>query len=189
MSITSAKSGGTGISLALDNNYMEPIASTLVGSGGVATVTFNDIPQTYKHLQLRITARNTRVSGYNAGTLTGYFNGDTGTNYSSHFLYGDSGTVYSFSSLATSGFAVTRCADNSVANVFGVSITDILDYTNTNKYKTIRTMTGIENNSIGEMQYTSNVWMNTAAVASITIDTPTFNIMQHSRLSLYGIKG
>jgi hypothetical protein len=189
MSVTSAKTGSTSLSLALENNFMEPIASTLVGAGGVSTVTFNDIPQTYKHLQLRVTARNTRVSGYNAGTLTGYFNGDTGINYSNHYLYGDSGTIYSFSSLATSGFTVTRCADNSVANVVGVSITDILDYTNTNKYKTMRSITGIENNSVGEMQYTSNVWMSTTAVTSITIDTPTFNIMQHSRFSLYGIKG
>ena len=54
MSITSAKSGATGISLALDNNFMEPIASTLVGSGGSSVITFNDIPQTYKHLQLRV---------------------------------------------------------------------------------------------------------------------------------------
>ncbi len=52
MSITSAKTGSTSLSLALENNFMEPIASTLVGAGGVSTVTFNDIPQTYKHLQV-----------------------------------------------------------------------------------------------------------------------------------------
>ena len=57
MSITSAKTGSTSLSLALENNFMEPIASTLVGSGGVSTVTFNDIPQTYKHLQIRCISR------------------------------------------------------------------------------------------------------------------------------------
>ena len=56
MSITSAKTGSTSLSLALENNFMEPIASTLVGAGGVSTVTFNDIPQTYKHLQIRRTS-------------------------------------------------------------------------------------------------------------------------------------
>jgi len=189
MSITSAKTGSTSLSLALENNFMEPIASTLVGAGGVSTVTFNDIPQTYKHLQLRITGRNTRVSGYNAGTLMGYFNGDTATNYANHIFYGDGGTVYSFAALTSSGFNAARVADNSVANVVGVSIIDILDYTNTNKNTTVRTLTGIENNSVGELNYYSSVWMNTTAITSITIDTPTFNIMQHSRLSLYGIKG
>ena len=53
MSITSLKTGTTGLSAALDNNYMEPIATTVVGSGGVASIAFNDIPQIYKHLQIR----------------------------------------------------------------------------------------------------------------------------------------
>jgi len=39
--------------LSADNNYMETIASTLVGSGGASTVTFSNIPQGYKHLQIR----------------------------------------------------------------------------------------------------------------------------------------
>ena len=50
MSITSVKSGATGISLALDNNFMEPIATTLVGSGGANTIIFNRFPLIQKHL-------------------------------------------------------------------------------------------------------------------------------------------
>ena len=52
MSITSVKSGSGGISLALDNNYMEPIATMVVSATSVNSITFNDIPQIYKHLQL-----------------------------------------------------------------------------------------------------------------------------------------
>lgn len=189
MSVTSAKTGSTSLSLALENNFMEPIASTLVGAGGVSTVTFDDIPQTYKHLQLRITGRNTRVSGYNAGNFWCYFNKDFSTNYVYHILYGDGTTIYSFAGLASTGTTVARIADNSVANVVGVSIVDILDYTNINKNKAVRTITGLDNNSIGELNIFSSVWLNTSAITSITIDTPSFNIMQHSRLSLYGIKG
>ena len=37
----------------------ESIASTTVGSGGVSTITFSSIPDTYKHLQIRYTARVT----------------------------------------------------------------------------------------------------------------------------------
>ena len=66
MSITSVKSGATGISLALDNNFMEPIATTLVGSTTVNVVTFNDIPQTYKHLQIRAISRRTGSSSSGA---------------------------------------------------------------------------------------------------------------------------
>ena len=49
MTISSVKTGAVGLSLALDNNYMEPIATTLVGSGGVNQITFNDIPQSYNN--------------------------------------------------------------------------------------------------------------------------------------------
>jgi hypothetical protein len=157
-------------------------------TASASSITFSSIPQTYSHLQLRITARNTRVSGYNAGSLSGYFNGDTGANYKNHILYGDGGTVYSFADLASPYFNVTRCADNSVANVFGVSVTDILDYTNTNKNKTVRTLSGTVNSTQGEFNFYSGLWLNTAAITSLTIDSPTFSLMQHSSFALYGVK-
>ena len=77
MSITSLKTGGTGLSLALDNNYMEPIATTLLSSTSNAVV-FNDIPQTYKHLQIR-----TSVAANNSSSsIKVILNSDTlSTNY------------------------------------------------------------------------------------------------------------
>ena len=174
---------------AFDPAAFQSIATATVGSGGTASVTFSSIPQTYTHLQLRITARNTRVSGYEAGSLYGYFNGDTAANYPNHIMYGDGATLYSFPDLTSLGFIAARIADNSRANVFGVSIVDILDYTNTNKNTTVRTLTGFENNTVGEMQFQSATWLNTSAVTSILINSPTFSIMEYSSIALYGIKG
>lgn len=193
MSITSVKSGATGISLALDNNFMEPIATTLVGSGGVNQVTFNDIPQTYKHLQLRIMARST-IADTNDFVII-KFNGDSGANYTYHYLRGDGtsasaqGSGYGTSDyLRSAGFI---SGANATSQVFGASVVDILDYANTSKLKTIRTLTGKDansNNSDGRIYLWSLLWGSTDAITSINLTTQA-NIAQYSRFSLYGIKG
>ena len=135
MSITSAKSGATGISLALDNNFMEPIATTLVGAGGVNTVIFNDIPQTYKHLQIRAIARDTAAITDNNMYFT--INGDASSNYNYHFLYGSGTAAASGGGSTVSNLLGLRITGgNSTAGMFGAGIIDILDYTNTNKNKT-----------------------------------------------------
>jgi hypothetical protein len=75
---------------------------------------------------------------------------------------------------------------------FSPFVFDILDYTNTNKYKTIRTLSGTNNNSAGTNSYvrfSSGLWMNTNAITSVTIYAASGNFAQHSQLALYGIKG
>lgn len=197
MSITSVKSGATGISLALDNNFMEPIATTLVGSTSVNSITFNDIPQGYKHLQIRYIARSSRAVAFGTSVYV-YFNSDVTISnyYNAHILYGDgtsataaaANTGSSYGCLA--GYALGA---NATANCFSASIVDILDYTNTNKNKTIRGLTGDEQNSgntNSEIDFYSGLWMNTNAINSITLYLPSStNFLQYSRFSLYGIKG
>ena len=189
MSITSAKSGATGISLALDNNFMEPIASTLVGAGGVNTVIFNDIPQTYKHLQIRVLARDSRSNA--SSNIEWRYNGDTGNNYTSHILYGaGSGSAVAAVDLNLSTQSAIRIAGGTApANVFGVGVIDILDYNNTTKHKVSRTLSGHDQNGDGQLYFTSGLWNNTAAITSITFVPTTTNIAQYTRFSLYGIKG
>ena len=186
MSISSAKSGGTGISLALDNNFMEPIASTLVGAGGVNTVIFNDIPQTYKHLQIRYSSRNAAVTD----TVFARLNSDYGSNYSWHSLRG-SGTATQ--TVGTASVTVMEMPFSSysgtTANAFGVAIIDILDYANSNKYKTLRTLGGSDLNGSGYVFFNSGLWMNNTTVTSVTIYPSTGNFVEYSRFSLYGIKG
>jgi hypothetical protein len=77
---------------------------------------------------------------------------------------------------------------------YSASIIDILDYANTNKYKTYRALTGIDKNGSGSIQLTSGVWRNTTAITSITITpqsntSPTNQFQQYSQFALYGIKG
>lgn len=197
MSITSAKSGATGISLALDNNYMEPIASTLVGSGGVNQVTFNDIPQNYKHLQIRAYVQTNRVT-YCRDGINIRVNGDSSASYSDHSLYGDGASAGSGSNVSQTVANGGTVGSSTVLSglMFGARIIDILDYTNASKYKTIRTLGGLDMNGTGTgsigglIDLVSGLWMNQAPVTSVTI-LPSLGttINQYSRFSLYGIKG
>ncbi len=194
MSITSAKSGATGISLALENNFMEPIASTLVGSGGAGSIIFDDIPQTYKHLQIRGIGRST-TTGNGTDYLYIQFNGDNGSNYAWHTLAGDGGSA---SAAAGSTQSVVRIGElprvNQTASSFGAAVIDILDYTNTSKYKTVRGLSGMDYNGLsntlpGQINLRSGLWMNTSNIVSIKLYPEANNFVQYSRISLYGIRG
>jgi hypothetical protein len=75
------------------------------------------------------------------------------------------------------------------AGVFGAGIIDILDYTNTNKYKTVRSLNGVDNNGSGALALNSSLWLNTAAITNITITSDGTLFDQYSSFALYGIKG
>jgi len=161
----------------------ESIATTTVGSGGVSTVTFSSIPSTYTHLQLRVLAR------YSSAGNTQYpirFNSDTGANYSDHNLRGNGASATAGADTSQNSIFVDRIPSSSeTSGVFGGLIVDILDYSNTNKYKTIRTLGGYDNNGSGTISLCSGLWQSTTA-----INTILFNIAvaQYSSFALYGIK-
>jgi hypothetical protein len=167
----------------------ESIATTTVGSGGQTPITFSDIPQTYKHLQLRIMSRDGRSA--TANNLLARFNGDTASNYSNHNLLSDGASATSEGYTSQTEMVVGLSTSNSAAaNIFGVSIIDIFDYANTNKYKTVRTLTGADRNGAGLLRMWSSNWRSLSAVTSITLYAQTTpNISQYSSFALYGIKG
>jgi hypothetical protein len=179
-----ASSGAGGVA----NSY-ESISTVTVGASSVGSITFSSIPSTYQHLQIRGISRNT-----NAGTfqqLQGRLNSDTGSNYASHVIQGDGSSA---GTLAYSGITVfvagQSVGSTGTANAFGVSVTDLLDYKDTNKYKTIRSLSGQDRNGGGTVLLTSGLWMNTAAVTSITLFPSTSDsFTQYSSFALYGIKG
>ena len=76
-------------------------------------------------------------------------------------------------------------------NGFAGFVSDVLDYANTNKYKTTRSLNGNDQNGSGYLWFASVLWMNTNAISTVTITTAggsnTFN--QYSQFALYGIKG
>jgi len=164
----------------------ESIATYTVGAGGQASITFSSIPQTYKHLQLRLTS-----TGSTNTVVQGRFNSDaTYTNYRTHWLLGD-GSSASASDRQESAWAGIFTGFVSTSSVAPASVTDILDYTNTNKNTTTRSLIGWDNNGSGYIYLASSLWLNTAAVTSLKIFpyNETSNFAQYTHAALYGIKG
>jgi hypothetical protein len=167
----------------------ESIATVTVGSGGSATVSFSSIPSTFKHLQIRGLGRSTDAGG---SDVTGrlQFNTDTGTNYSTHRLYGYGSSAGADASSSTNGISfATILADGNLASCFSASVCDILDYADTNKFKTTRSLAGGDYNTGGMMFFNSGNWRSTSAVTSITLFPSSGNWKQYSSFALYGIKG
>jgi hypothetical protein len=153
----------------------ESIETVTVGSGGSSTITFSSIPQTYAHLQLRCFT--------NSGCDRLQFNSDTAANYTRHYILGN-GTAAS--SGASTGATYSSVIDyTNATSTFAGSVVDILDYKDTNKFKTIRSLTGFDTNSQGEIFLFSGLWRSTAAISTITITGGT--AAQYSSFALYGI--
>ena len=192
--VTTFTSGSGSISLSpapVTTGDYESISTVLVGSVGASTVTFSNIPQTYKHLQIRF--------NYSANTTNDNihlrFNNDTSASYSWHETYGSStespGNVSSYN---YGGTLVTTAKFGYVgttsAGFTGVGTSDILDYTNTNKIKVARHLVGTTTNGSGSYLIQRSVaWHNTGAITSITIYSPPGLITEHSHFALYGIRG
>jgi hypothetical protein len=172
---------------AVENSFFS--IETINPTGSTNTVTFSNIPQTYTHLQLRLLVRDARAVTIN--TLNMRFNGDTGSNYSIH---GTEGSGASASSFNATSQAVTNTGNNAGAslasNIFSVHIIDILDYANTNKFKTHRTFYGVDGNGSGYVGMHSGNWRSTNAITSIDFFTNASpNFSNYSSFALYGIKG
>jgi hypothetical protein len=171
---------------------MYPIASQTVGSGGASSVTFSSILQTFTHLQLRCF---THFTGTNVtATLGCVVNGDTGTNYTTHQIYADGASANSYGSGtpgAGSVLSIGQVPDGT--SYFGVAIIDILDYTNTNKYKTFRSITGNDRNGAGDVRFMSGMLItNTNAITSLLLQpgagaSAGSQLAQYSTFQLYGI--
>jgi predicted transcriptional regulator len=169
------------------------IATATVTSGGTTSVTFSSIPSTYTHLQIRAIANDTTTSAPASSQNYVTFNGDTGTNYWYHSIYGNGTTASSQGGSGYSGiYVLAGATTGGVANnLMTPSIMDILDYTNTNKYKTTRTLSGTNVNATGGGKYIalqSGAWANTAAITSIVITSLGTAFDQYSSFALYGVK-
>ena len=172
-----------------DNGQFESIATVTVGAGGSASVDFTSIPSTYKHLQIRCLLKDT-TSGSTDDPAIIRFNGDSGSNYSNHGLYGTGSSASTIASAPTSYIFAYGTPSNNFSNVFGAAIIDILDYTDTNKYKTTRWLNGFDANTTpSSIDFYSGSWRNTAAISSIQFLPVNNNWAQYSSFALYGIKG
>lgn len=166
------------------NPTYQLIASNTVGSGGVASVTFSSIPQTYTDLIIKYTARNTSTSN----TFTQLtFNGNS-SSYSYRGLYGNGASVSSFNASTTYIYVGDMDLSSYTANTFSNEEIYIPNYAGSN-YKSVSIDSVNENNATTAASYlTAGLWSNTAAITSVTLTTGGGNYAQYSTFYLYGIK-
>jgi hypothetical protein len=179
----------------LDSSAYFPIATTTLATT-TSSITFSSIPQTYTHLQIRGVAQGNSPS-VNSETFRIQLNGDTAANYSTHGPYGSSysgsggvgttGVINAASATAISAFDFPR--DNS--SYFAPIVYDILNYTNTSIYKTVRSIAGTDMNQTGYswLGIYSGLWLNTAAVTSVRVFPNADSWKANTKFTLYGIKG
>ena len=169
------------------------LISTAYGTGSSGTISFSSLgtyASTYKHLQIRMVARDTSGTTDNSGIVL-RFNSDTGSNYARHRLRGDGSSVSSSASTSQTSINVFTAAvgGGATTDAFGVAVIDILDGFSSSKYKTTRALTGFHVSAGNAVELDSGLWMSTSSLTDISIATSSGNWTTTSRFSLYGIKG
>jgi hypothetical protein len=168
-------------------NDFELIESVFLASNA-STVTFSNLDQyatDYKHLQIRLTARTSRAEINDAIFIR--INGDSGSSYARHQLFGNGSTVSSIagtSETSTGNNAIT--GNTATANIFGSVVLDFTDAYSSTKNTTIRSSSGVVAN-FNQIMLASGLYNNTASVVSITF-LPIASFVTGSRFSLYGIR-
>jgi hypothetical protein len=187
--IASSIQKGGGPTGAYDALWSTTLSST------TSSITIGGIPNTYEHLQLRIYARST-LAGTSSDNIAFRINGDTGSNYSTHNLYGTGAGAFSaaFAGLSYGYLPSVISSSGNLANTFAGVIVDLLDYASSTKNKTIRALGGFDENANSggsvydnRIQLSSAFWNSTAPLNSIVFGTSA-SFASGTTFALYGIK-
>jgi hypothetical protein len=158
-----------------------PIATTTLGTAA-ASVTFSSISGSYTDLILITTGTAAATNPVNGLKLQ--FNGDTGSNYSTTFMYGTGSSAESGRSSSAAFISIAR-ADTTQSN----GITHIQNYSNSTTNKTVLSRGNVA--SAGQFPLAIayvGLWRNTAAITSMTISHEnSVNFNAGFIFTLYGI--
>lgn len=161
--------------------------ATFSGNGSTGTASFTSIPSTYSHLQIRFL-------GYSSGiyAVSMRFNNDTSSAYTGNILYW-------YNSNASKAYSYNGLNDTTPSwnQAFGLDTTygawcdaSIEDYTNTSKFKTVKTYYGKTTNAAttSENVLTVGTYQNTAAINRIDVIGFGGTFASGTSIALYGIK-
>jgi hypothetical protein len=178
------------------------ITSATVTGGSTASVTFNAIPQTYKHLMFIFKTRSNRTGGsndrmffntlssnYDNRTNFGFFNLDAsnGSNFTSNSQTNSSG--FYFNDTPTEGTTA------GTASAFNTRVLWIANYSSTSTQKSYFYEGGFHNDVAnsgyrsGWAIQTGGLFKDTAAISSITMETGEGGVFYSSgaKVWLYGL--
>lgn len=161
----------------------ECLAETVLTSGNASSVDITSIPQTYTHLKLVVSGRLASNDNYYNLRI----NGSTQT-IEVKTLRG-SGTVVASEAWASTYLGIAERND-STGSTYASTEYYIPNYTSSN-YKSISVDSVTENNATAAYaELAAGLWSSTSAITSIGISNINVpgNILQYTRISLYGIK-
>ena len=152
--------------------YVALATTTLASATG--SITFSSIPATYRDLVLVVSFQTSTDT-----SLFVRFNSDSGSNYSLVRMWGTGSSTASDSQTQT--YADMEAGTTS--GQINTSILQIMDYSATDKHKTILYRSNQNLVAAGAQR-----WANTSAINNISIDTSigTFNV--GTTFSLFGIE-
>jgi hypothetical protein len=134
------------------------IASNVLTSN-TASLTINSIPGTYRDL---IVVASVRASGNLIFRMQ--INGDTGSNYNWVSMQGDGSSASSTSDGSATSTIIGNAANLS-STIFTLHKVEIMDYSATNKHKTILSRSNDANDGVDAMAHR---WASTSAITSLT---------------------
>ena len=162
-----------------DTATYDKIATQTLASAA-ASITFSSIAASWTDLRLVVVHLDSDTSN---NFLR--FNGDSGTNYSATYLYGN-GT-------SASSFSITNRAYSDLGPITGSTTVpmlaniDIFSYAGST-YKTTLTRLSEDYNGTGATSNIVTLWRNTSAITSIVIGRTGGTYSTGTTATLYGIK-
>ncbi len=156
------------------------ILSVTVGSGGLASIDFNNIPATYTDLEILVSGRTTG-SG-NGINIT--FNNNT-SGYTNTAMQSNGSTVNSYINYNRNAGMFSYSGD--IANSFGSTKIYIPNYAGVDNKSYSVDAVSETNNSTAYMSIVQGLWNNTSAITSISLSPMSGTLEQHSTAYLYGI--
>jgi hypothetical protein len=167
--------------------FIQPIYTQTVGSGGVSTVTFNNIPQTFTDLMIEFSARDTSANA-SVGIYIRLNNDTTGGDYSMTALQGSGTGVGSSRNNTDSGINVGVVpAASATSNTFGNGMIYISNYTSSNWKQIICDVVQENNQSTAYQDLRAGLFHSTAAITRFDFLPPVSGYAQYSTFTIYGI--
>jgi hypothetical protein len=172
----------------MPNPTYKAIATTTVGAGGSAAITFSAIPAAYTDLLVFLSGRTTStyltdVSGYCHLKI----NGNT-SNGSSRAIYGTGSAAGSFnvSNPPYVGYVPTSAA---TANTFGNMMIYIPNYAGSTYKSSLADSVAENNGTTAVSSLLGGLWSDTSAITSVEVypNSAYGNFAQYSTATLYGI--
>lgn len=162
-------------------------------SGG--SVTFSSIPQTYTHLQVRISGRSTLASGVASDVICRVNGLTTAIYYQNYQGSASNAASNGVITAGTNGFYINSALNTAGGNFTatkGIAILDCFNYSSTTKLKSYNYISGAVNGNSGSTStyvYVGNVMVvDSTATTSLMFYPASSANFSNTIIALYGIK-